>query len=194
VARDGLKELLRQGEALTVGDLDLELLDAERGRLEAPSDFAATLNVRGLYNTMQFVLRLSPRIHQLIDSVPNGIYDSGALGPEIIQAYSTYLHETVHWWQHMGSTAGLVLSLSYPGQLHVSLAHLRTVLSEVGPKKSLKRWAEIAALSSVGPPSNALGTGRRPGHGRAGDIQLRPHKPASSSDVFAFCRIFTRQV
>jgi hypothetical protein len=78
--------------------------------LEAPATFAAGINAHGPYNTLQFVLRLSPRIHQLLDAVPSGTYSAGGLDGETILAYSTYLHETVHWWQHMGSTTGPVLS------------------------------------------------------------------------------------
>jgi hypothetical protein len=33
-----------------------------------------------------------------------------------MEAMSTYLHETIHWWQHVGNTAGLFLSLTYPVQ------------------------------------------------------------------------------
>ena len=33
----------------------------------------AVLNSRGLYNTFQFVLRLSPEVHRKIEAVPNGI-------------------------------------------------------------------------------------------------------------------------
>ena len=39
------------------------------------------------------------------------------------QAFSTLLHETVHWWQHVGSTYGLMLSLTYPTQLHGNYNH-----------------------------------------------------------------------
>jgi hypothetical protein len=65
---------------------------------ESASDFPACLNVRGLYDNMRFVLRLSPKIHRLIDAVPAGLYASDELDGETIQAFSTYLHETVHWW------------------------------------------------------------------------------------------------
>jgi hypothetical protein len=47
------------------------------------------------------------RVHIIsqIDAVPTGIYSTDGLGAETTQAYSTYLHETVHWWQHIGSSA-----------------------------------------------------------------------------------------
>ena len=32
---------------------------------------------------------------------------TGAIGFEGFRAYSTYVHETIHWWQHVGTTTGL---------------------------------------------------------------------------------------
>jgi hypothetical protein len=137
-------------------NLKHELLDPERGAIDIPQSFAACLNARGLYNTKQFVLRLSPRIHELIDAIKPGVHNSDEVDEETIQAYSTYLHETVHWWQHVGSTAGLVLSLSYPGQTHVSMQELRDTLSSVGPKKSLKTWAARQELAGTPSSNDAL--------------------------------------
>src|ERR1700761_5589994 len=73
-------------------ELDPTLLDADRSLPEAPSDFAACLNAHGTYSTIHFVLRLSPRVHQLIDAIPSRIYAGGEIDGETIQAYSTYLH------------------------------------------------------------------------------------------------------
>jgi len=134
---------------MNILDLKHELLDAGLDDVEAPTDFAACLNALGLYNSMQFVLRLSPRIHALMDSIPNGQYDRASISGEAIQAYSTYLHETIHWWQHIGSTSGLVLSLCYPGQTHVSMQQLINVIAAIGPKKSLFKWAETQLLAGV---------------------------------------------
>jgi hypothetical protein len=132
------------------------LLDPDYG-LSAPEALAATLNARGLYHPTQFVLRLSPRVHELINAVPTGTYSASEIDGETIQAYSTYIHETVHWWQHVGSTAGLIFSLSYPGQTHTSLGPLRTVIAGIGPKKSLRYWAEQAALTDTYPSAELLG-------------------------------------
>lgn len=96
-----------------------------------------------------FVVRLSPKIHRLIEKVSTGVYYTDELDDDTIQAFSTYLHETVHWWQHMGSTAGFILSLAYPAQAHQNTEHLATVLRLAGPKKSLKRWAENAARGGM---------------------------------------------
>jgi hypothetical protein len=36
-------------------------------------------------------------VHQLLNAVPTGTYATSELDSETIQAYSTYLHETVHY-------------------------------------------------------------------------------------------------
>ncbi|HWA96374.1 MAG TPA: hypothetical protein VG844_17390 [Terracidiphilus sp.] len=76
------------------------------------------------------------------------------LPPEAVQAFSTYLHETVHWWQHVGSTSGLVYSLSYLAQCHSSLGELRTILATIGRKKSLKSYTDDV-LRREGPSAQA---------------------------------------
>lgn len=103
-----------------------------------PETFSACLNARGLYNSMQFVLRLSPVVHGLVDDIVSGTNKSW----EALQAYSTYLHETVHWWQHVGSTFGFVMSASYPAQAHINIDHLRHLARSGKAGKSLKKWAE----------------------------------------------------
>jgi hypothetical protein len=128
-------------------DLDPKLLEPVAKTLRAPTEFSACLNQLGSYTTEHFVLRLSPRVHELIDAVPTGVYATAELDGATLQAFSTYLHETVHWWQHVGSTSGLVLSLAYPAPAHENAEYLDEVLKHVGPKKSLKRWADEAALA-----------------------------------------------
>ncbi|WP_354141860.1 hypothetical protein [Bradyrhizobium sp. RT11b] len=129
--------------------LDWTLLEPIAEPLRAPGEFAACLNQLGIYTTEHFVLRLSPRVHELLDAISSGVDASGELDGETVQAYSTYLHETIHWWQHIGSTSGLILSLTYPAQAHQNVEHLEKVLGLVGPKKSLKRWAEDAARAGL---------------------------------------------
>lgn len=65
---------------------------------------------------------------------------------DIVQAYSTYLHETLHWWQHVGSSAGLILSLAYPAQILGSMEFVRTFGQSVGAVKPIKAWALRAEL------------------------------------------------
>jgi len=117
-----------------------ELLNPADDHHETLLTFESSLNAHGMYETMRFVLRLSPRNHELIDSF--GQQSVGDISSEALQAYSTYIHETVHWWQHVGSTSGLLLSLSYLSQTHSTMGALREVIAEFGLKKPLKRWTD----------------------------------------------------
>lgn len=119
-----------------------ELLDPVGDHFETLPTFGASLNAHGMYETMRFVLRLSPRNHELMDSIKFGPQSVKDISSEALQAYSTYIHETVHWWQHVGSTSGLLLSLSYLGQTHSSMGYLRNAIAAFGPQKPLKRWAD----------------------------------------------------
>lgn len=130
-------------ESSRLHGIDASLTEPMSDAITAPDEFAAILNARGLYSTTQFVLRLSPKIHDLVDAITNGTTE-GHDTDELLSAYSTYLHETVHWWQHVGSTSGLILSLCYPAQCLANMEHLRAAVREIGPKKSLKTWAENA--------------------------------------------------
>jgi hypothetical protein len=117
------------------------LLDSPIENIESPVDLKACLNAHGLYNSFQFVLRLSPEVHRKIETLPKGIIE-GRAEFDGLRAYSTYLHETIHWWQHIGSTTGLLLSLSYPGQAHANYNHLKKLLGMIGPKKSMLQFVE----------------------------------------------------
>ncbi len=109
--------------------------------------FNAILNAHGLYNTEQFVLRLSPKNHDLIDKISEKDFDHRKVDDSTVQAYSTYLHETIHWWQHVGSTAGFIMSLCYPLQTHSNIVHIKE-WCELGPaKKSIKNAAMEGELS-----------------------------------------------
>jgi hypothetical protein len=105
------------------------------------ADFHATIKARGLYNNLQFVLRLSPEVHRALSALPNGIVKADSVSTEGMQAFSTFLHETIHWWQHVGSTYGLMLSLSYPAQAHANIRHLKKLVEKIGFKKSVRKFA-----------------------------------------------------
>lgn len=127
-------------------DLNKELLNPHVDQDHLSLTFSATLNAHGSYETTRFVLRLSPRIHELMDRILANEFGDGPLPWEVMQAYSTYIHETIHWWQHVGSTSGLLLSLSYFSQCHSSMEALKEVLEKFGPIKSLKSWTEQVLL------------------------------------------------
>ena len=66
------------------------LLDTSRGDLLPQTGFNATLNAHGMYDGLRFVVRLSPQVHELIASLPNGIGFSGsgvftAVGPQVVR-------------------------------------------------------------------------------------------------------------
>ncbi len=128
-----------------------ELLDSAKHLIEPSDDLHACLNAHGLYNALQVVLRLSPEVHRKIAAIPNGIVRG--IDVESLQAYSTYLHETIHWWQHIGSTAGIMRSLSYPAEAHANYGHLKKLLNAVGPKKSILRLSENATAPGGDPDS-----------------------------------------
>jgi hypothetical protein len=135
--------------------LDPRLLDTSRGALTASSEFNAINEAHGLYDGLRSVVRLSPLVHDLIASLPPGIGYRSGMSWEQVQAFSTYLHETIHWWQHVGSTCGLMLSLSYPAQTHANLNHLREFLGRVGPLKSILDFAR--SMSGPSTPDTPAG-------------------------------------
>ncbi len=138
--------------------LKTNLLDNHAGLITDPGDLNACLNARGLYSPYQFVLRLSPEVHRQLAALPSGIVTEN-MDPDSLQAFSTYLHETIHWWQHVGSTAGFVRSLSYPAQAHVNYKHLRQLLAAVGPKKSIEKLLErLDGPSAPGTPAGLANT------------------------------------
>lgn len=139
--------------------LDPLLLDTSRGDLLTTTQFNAIINAHGLYDGLRFVVRLSPRVHDLIATLPNGIGFRSGISQEQVQAFSTYLHETIHWWQHIGSTCGFMLSLSYPLQTHANLHHLRPFLEQVGPVKSILEYGkEQTGKSILGTPAGLANT------------------------------------
>lgn len=102
--------------------------------------YSSCLEARGLYNSMQFVLRLRYDQHNLMDSIKRGEQLSSQLSFEQLQAYSTFFHETIHWWQHIGSITGLMLSLSYPAQSHMNHNHLMKYLQDTGAIKPISKY------------------------------------------------------
>lgn len=103
------------------------------------------------------MLRLSPRVHQMMDVILRGETDDLDRA-EIVQAYSTYLHETLHWWQHIGSSAGLILSLAYPAQVLGSMEFARFFGQTIGAVEAIKAWelrAELNGQTQEDPPLRA---------------------------------------
>ncbi len=112
-----------------------------------PTELYSCWNARGLYSPLQFVLRLRPDVHRALESIPSGWHSASDLSVDQLYAASTYLHETIHWWQHVGSSVGLSLSLLYPAQAHLNHRHLINLLRERGPFKSIRAHNLRTAVS-----------------------------------------------
>ncbi|MDB5398763.1 MAG: hypothetical protein QOF70_4014 [Acetobacteraceae bacterium] len=139
--------------SMRLHDVRKALTDPESDALSAPGDYAAGEDYRGAYIPTRFFIKLAPRIHELVDAITRRDTDSYD-ADELISAYSTYLHETIHWWQFVGSTAGLIMSLCYPAQCTANIEALRAVIQKHGPKKSLKAWAQETLIAG-GPAVDA---------------------------------------
>lgn len=133
------------GPRLSAALLETIALSDQPGSLEA-----APANLRGLYQTFQFVLRLSPEVHRILADLPSGVVTSSEIGFRGAEAFSTLLHETIHWWQHIGSTYGLIFSLTYPAEAHGNYGHLKALSAIVGHKKSI-RTLSLALGDEVAP-------------------------------------------
>src|SRR5271170_4218010 len=126
-----------------------ELLAADPLPVGSP-EFPATIRAHGEYMPLAYVLRLSPLVHRTLAALPQtGIYTSREIGLDGAQAFSTYLHETVHWWQHIGSTYGLMCSLSYPARAHGNYNQIKKLVSLGALKKSVRQMAEKATGPST---------------------------------------------
>lgn len=116
----GLNPLLLESDALTLND--------------------GGGNPLGSYNPMQFVLRLRKDIHEVLNAVTPGVQPFGTNSMEQNQAFSTYLHETIHWWQYMGSNFGFISSLRYPSQAHAVWADLQETVQTLDCFKSIEEY------------------------------------------------------
>ena len=137
-------------------NLDRSLLATFEERNCVSAELHACINSHGLYNRVQFVMRLSPEVHRKLSGIPLQLTSNSQITFEQVQAFSTLLHETIHWWQHIGSTAGLILSLSNPVQTHMNFGDLKTFLCEFGPKKSIYRFAQRNQFKEPTPGTQAM--------------------------------------
>ncbi|MFQ3246608.1 MAG: hypothetical protein ACI9SP_003261 [Arenicella sp.] len=125
------------------------ILDAKIVNDDFSSEYSETYhgfhNELGRYESMRFVLRLRPDLHKALKSTGAGIRFAklSDINFEAFQAFSTYLHETIHWWQHIGSTSGLILSLSSPLQTHINFQDLNLFLNNIGPIKPILKYSEV---------------------------------------------------
>jgi hypothetical protein len=101
-------------------------------------DFESSLNgtsSRGTYNPMQFVIRLRDDIHKALNQ--------SEMNYEKVQAFSTVMHENIHWWQHVGSHIGFLTSLSYPALAHESHRDLKILIARNEKFKSILAYDKL---------------------------------------------------
>ncbi|WP_300442985.1 hypothetical protein [Zoogloea sp.] len=98
---------------------------------------ATSLEAQGSYNTLDFVVRLRPDLHQILEAQGGELSMRKCDSWDAAKAFSTYFHETVHWWQHVGTSAGLMLSFLQPAHAHMNRQRLGEVLVAHGPVKPL---------------------------------------------------------
>lgn len=125
--------------------LNIDLL-RDQDESEFSENYEGCYNALGQYDSMQFVLRLRPDLHAKLGKTVTGITRFGNYDFETIQAFSTYLHETIHWWQHIGSITGLILSLSYPAQAHINHEHLKDYIKHTGLVKPITSYNYLKAM------------------------------------------------
>ncbi|MFC5550849.1 hypothetical protein [Massilia aerilata] len=101
-----------------------------------------SLEALGSYNTLDFVVRLRPDLHHVLESQGGELSMRECKSWDAAQAFSTYLHETIHWWQHAGTSAGLMLSFLQPAHAHMNRNRLNEVLEKHGAVKPLLSLAE----------------------------------------------------
>lgn len=97
-------------------------------------------NVLGTYTTEDFTIRLAYYIHEKLEKLNSGVINYSNIDDETLQAYSTFLHETVHWRQHIGSISGFILSMVSPSQNFCLNSFLKIILEEIGPVKPLQKY------------------------------------------------------
>lgn len=71
----------------------------------------------GRFDPMNSVLYLKDDIATALDTrgeLPHSSVEEP--GSPVSLSFATYLHEIIHWWQHVGSTAGFIYSLGIPTQ------------------------------------------------------------------------------
>lgn len=83
--------------------------------------------IQGKFDPLNALLLLENRIANILergDRPEFGVVEAG--DPELL-AFSTYLHEIIHWWQHVGTTTGLICGLSIPVQANATAFYLDTI-------------------------------------------------------------------
>ena len=123
--------------------------------------YNAVLDAYGQFNSIEFSMRLSPKIHETLGALNTRFGGlnliTAAVSKEEVEAQSTFFHETIHWWQHVGSSFGLMLALNHPVQTYSNMRHLKIFSQKAGLKKSVLDWLKANPNFSPALPGTAKG-------------------------------------
>lgn len=121
-------------------DIDRELLDNRKDEIEHEDLFR---EVRGSYSPQRYAVLLNKKIHNILmdASIPDTDFRKA-------EAFSTYLHETIHWWQHIGSYSGFVCSLFSPAIAHLTSGDIKSLWADGMLQKSIIALARNMPLDS----------------------------------------------
>ena len=102
-------------------------------------DLYHPVGTRALYNPLHGVACLGNEYREWADAGSwRRVQVTGK--DDRLLAFSTYFYQTLHWWQRIGSTTGLMLTMGYPAQSQSNPPLLLEVLRAVGARKSLRSF------------------------------------------------------
>ncbi len=82
----------------------------------------------------------------LLHSLPLIVASPGTMNEP--KAYAAYFHEMLHWWQHVGTTSGLLYGLAIPAVCQQNYEHIRAAVRQARPlRKPLYRYSMVRAGS-----------------------------------------------
>lgn len=107
----------------------------EQTRVPAYNSNMPNAQNAGRFDPLLSVVQLSPAVSEALGTqdgaLPNiGCEAAGSIGT---RAYATSLHETIHWWQHIGSSVGLLSGLTTAAQAALCIKYMAD-LGQEAPK------------------------------------------------------------
>jgi hypothetical protein len=89
----------------------------------------------GIFDPMNLVCKLDASISEPLQR-EGLIHETNKRSPEAF-AFATLLHETVHWWQYVGTSSGIIAALTIPLQTHVIRQPLLELVQGEIPQKPI---------------------------------------------------------
>lgn len=98
--------------------------------------------IMGQFDPMNFVVKIDSQISDALKAEGKSQILFTERGDSRAYAFASYFHEIIHWWQHIGTTAGFFSGMTIPVQTHVNYKHLRdAVIDGTGLRKPLVHQA-----------------------------------------------------